>query len=461
MRSRMFEIVQQCSYLTEDQIKIGLAHKMIEKWAYVKHDKDVNEDGTPKEAHWHVVIKLVRENELQNVAKWFEVKDQYVEVKKGYGAFLDCCEYLTHESPEQQAKGKYRYPDEEINASFNFRAELNEKTIKRLKKAPKYSADNWCYDILMSGKRLYDCLMEDPTLYSKNISKLVQCRRDYLCRQKPPTSRINIYISGAAGFGKGLASRAIARQIARTYADDPDAPDDVLFFETGGANVTFDGYDGQPVIIWNDCRSSDLFKKLNSREEIFNVFDTHPTTSMHHVKFSAIRLANKINIINSVQPPDEFIKGLAGEYTDKSGEFHKSEDINQVRRRFVITLALNETDFDVAFNRGYFYNTGDYSEYEEYRHIRGSFKMVREKLNRIDAETIEAKMTERITQHVIDKFEDEENEGSTSETSVLEMFASYGTIEEPEVNLEEPKEENSDTLSSSYPDDNIFPDLPF
>lgn len=35
--------------------------------------------------------------------------------------------------------------------------------------------------------------------------------------------------------------------------------DDDIFFCIGDGKATFEGYDGQPVIIWNDCKSFELF----------------------------------------------------------------------------------------------------------------------------------------------------------------------------------------------------------
>ncbi len=251
MEKRIYEIVQQTKYLTEEAIKTGLAHKLIEKYAYILHDKDVNDEGNKKEDHWHVVIKLDKPYDINKVAKWFSVPPQYVEAKAGVGAFLDCVKYLTHEDEKQQEKGKFLYPDECVNANFDFRAELNRKLeneLKKLASAKKRPADKlkgWIYDVLMEGRSLYSCMEEDPALYGLNIAKLQKVRNEYLNRQTPPRSRINIYISGEGGTGKGLASIAIARQFARTYEGLEDLPDDALYYQVGSDGSTFEGYDGQ------------------------------------------------------------------------------------------------------------------------------------------------------------------------------------------------------------------------
>lgn len=115
IKSRIFNVMQYERHpetgevlLTEEKIKDALAHRMIKRWAYVCHDRDVysaldeeqNPDhhkGDVKPRHWHVVIEMgSRQVEIGVIAKWLGIKDNYVNVAKGAGAFLDCVQYLTH-----------------------------------------------------------------------------------------------------------------------------------------------------------------------------------------------------------------------------------------------------------------------------------------------------------------------------------------------------------------------------
>lgn len=61
--------------------------------------------------------------ELPTIAKWFGISDNFVDMPKGRGAFLDCVQYLTHEQGKQQEQGKTLYEDSKIKANFNFRTE--------------------------------------------------------------------------------------------------------------------------------------------------------------------------------------------------------------------------------------------------------------------------------------------------------------------------------------------------
>lgn len=390
--ARIFNIMQYCKHpdtgevlITENTIITALAHKSIKRYAYILHDKDVysekdEEDdsrhkaGTLKPPHFHIVIQCVQ-TELDTIARWFCIASNYVEIPagKGAGKFLDCVMYLTHEDYKQIELGKYRYPDEEVKANFDFRTALD----KRAENRDKYGIDvisnkqQIRLDVLNGIKSLNDIRREFPIIFTEDIDKLKKLRGAYLETVNPPTTRINYYIYGNGGVGKGLTSRALARALFPDMADKDDCE---IFFEIGADNVSFEGYDGQPVIIWNDMRSGDLIKKLKSRGNVFNVFDTHPRKIIQDIKYSSTNLINSVNIVNSVQPYREFLDGLAGEYTDRNGVVHEAEDENQSYRRFPFIIPLREEDFDLLVNKGFYYNTGLFTEYEEYNHIRGNMQ---------------------------------------------------------------------------------------
>lgn len=394
MKARIFNIMQYERHpdtkevlLTEDTIKVALAHKTIKRWAYIAHTEDVYSEkdyindsskveGEKKPKHWHIVIEMgSNQAELDTIAKWFGIPSNFVDVAKGHGAFLDCVEYLTHENPNQQALGKHLYNDKEVHANFNFREEL----IKRQERKLKYGKDlsdkeTMRLEVLLNGKTLMQCQAENPLLYSDDIEKLKKLRMQYICNQKPPKVRINYYICGRPGLGKSLLSRALARSL---YPDMDD--DDEIYFIVGAENSSFEGYDGQPVIIWDDMRAYGLLKILGSRGNVFNVLDTHPTKKRQNVKYGSINLINTINIINSVQDMTEFLDGLAGEYKTKTGEVIHAEDKGQIYRRIQFGIVMNEEDYDLYVNRGYWDGNDRFEEYYIYKKLGGNFQEIRKR----------------------------------------------------------------------------------
>lgn len=419
MKTRIINIMQyeknprtgEDLHFGKDNIISALEHKTIKQWAYILHDKDVyteeNEaeciealgkeydnfgtdipDGLTKEQyikrekwvhagekkppHWHVVCQCNAATELSVFSAWFGVPERYIDVPKGgRRSFWDCVEYLTHESPKAIAAGKFRYPDEEVHANFEFREELDARALKRA----KYGADvdrktELRLKVLDGELTLRDVKKNFRLNYIQDRDALMKLRLEYIQDAQPPKARYNYYICGGGGMGKGVSSVLLAHALYPDITDEDD-----LLFRVGADGTTFEGYDGQPVIIWDDCRSYDLLKKLGSRGNIFNVFDTSPHKQKQNVKFGAVNLINAVNIVNSVQPYTDFLNGLVGEYKDKDGVEHTAEmdEKSQSYRRFPFIMPLRADDFDILINRAYMEGGTDYEDYIKHEHIRGNF----------------------------------------------------------------------------------------
>lgn len=442
MKSRIFNIMQYEKHpktgealINEDVIKVALAHKTIKRWAYICHDKDVfseadelndpdHKQGNPKPRHWHIVIEMgSNQAEVATIAKWLGIAENFIDCPKGAGAFLDCVEYLTHEAEKQQLLGKTLYDDKFVVSSFDFRDELNKRNERRLKYGKDLNnKEQFRFDVLMNGKTLIQCQEENPLLYSEDMTTLKKLRLEYIAKQKAPKTRINYYISGRGGLGKGLCSRALARSLFPHLHED-----DEIFFIVGNGNAKFEGYDGQPVIIWDDMRAFDFLSCLGGRGNVFNVLDTHPTKQRQNIKYGSINLCNTVNIINSVQSYIEFLDGLAGEYKTKDGEIVKSEDKGQAYRRMPFIINLHEEDFDLLVNRGFADSTSNFQEYEEYLNITGNFQKVRVALrsNEEIAKKIESDMLALPKKKYDEAIEREAQQVDITD-DLLSQFAEYG-----------------------------------
>lgn len=402
-------------HFNETNIISALSHKTFREWAYIYHDKDtysqkdedadrdrlskefdelskqnpeimeniskdsyieqnlVKRKGELKPSHWHVVGRCDNAVEISDVARWFGVPENMIDIprgRRGRDGFIDCVRYLTHEDEAQIAQNKYRYPDEEVKANFDWRGAIVDFLAKITKRGVvlndrEYVAHEVCYN----GMTLKKVRQNYPEVWVKDMVTLKKMRADYLENLPCVQNRVNFYLCGDGRIGKGLLSRAIARTMF------PNMDDDEIFFETGANNVTFEGYDGQPVIIWNDCRSNDIIKKLGSRENVFNTFDTHPSKSKQHVKYGSVSLVNTVNIVNSVQPYRDFLDGLAGEYVSHGEEFH-AEDKRQSYERFPVIIPIHAEDFELLFNRSYFYSWENFEQFRIEAKIKASLPRI-------------------------------------------------------------------------------------
>lgn len=448
-------------HFSESNIISALDHRTIKQAAYILHDKDVYTEeeeakciealgkeydslgegasltkeeyiareqwvhvGQEKPRHWHVVARCDRAVELSVFAAWFGVKEQYIDVPKGRGAFMDCIQYLTHEHPKQIAAGKHRYEDKEVHANFDFRPELDRMAMSRAKYGMDVDRKTELRLKVMDGElTLRDVKKNWRVNYIQDREALIKARMDYIQEATPPPARYNYYICGGGGIGKGVSSMLLARALYPEIEDEED-----LLFRVGADGTTFEGYDGQPVIIWDDCRSGDLLKKLGSRGNVFNVFDTSPHKQKQNVKFGAVNLINAVNIVNSVQPYADFLNGLVGEYTDKNGTKHTAEidEKSQSYRRFPFIMPLRADDFDILINRAYMEGSTDYDDYIKHERIRGNFGRL---IKAFPADSLSiVNMSTGMVRPFIEARDEKERQRIESSENTVDMseFADYG-----------------------------------
>lgn len=115
--SRKFSLV---TYLSEQQLKdVLFAHSdQIKAWAYAYHDKDVNEDGSLKVVHCHVVLYVYNASTVSRIRKWFRALDSDGKEVTTTGQICSdiygMWDYLIHaDNPE-----KYQYPESVRNSNL-------------------------------------------------------------------------------------------------------------------------------------------------------------------------------------------------------------------------------------------------------------------------------------------------------------------------------------------------------
>ncbi len=378
----------------ETAVAICEKYKSIKRYAIILHDKDVytSKDvvlynrkhpeaprnvGAQKDDHIHIVLDLGTSQYVDMVASWFDIPANLMYVASGKGAFLDCVEYLTHEHPNQQEQGKTLYPDEEVIANFDFRKALNERHAKR----EKYGRDDVSlkdmlrYEVTFNGLTIKQLREKYPFEYIADMDKLKKCRSDYLFNKPTPPYRMNIYIGGEnGGIGKGLFGKALVKKMIDPY--DIMEGDEIYFSVTKG-NL-FNKYAGQPVLLWEDFRSYELLKLFENRGELYNFLSPYPAkgSGIVDVKFDNIKLANHINIFDSIQNPEDWLNGLAGEYTDKEGKFVKSEETlkEQSHRRFPLAFWIVDDNYQIYLNKSFLEGTREYTQWLISEEIPGNFQ---------------------------------------------------------------------------------------
>lgn len=405
---RVFMITQNLEHpstgqtlITTEQVGKAVVKKGVKQYAWILHDKDVYTaadvaknpalvQGSPKAPHVHVVIQRSSFSTIAQVARAFGVPPQCVE-RKPPSSFLDLVEYLTHENSKQQKAGKHLYDDSEVHASkgWDWRSDLEEhkedRLEKGLSKSLKRRKKEAALNITLGKWDLDDVCSNDPELWSMDgvMKHLQALRADWLTRQTPPGQVLNIYISGDGGSGKDV----MAVILARCFNPGAKRP----YFNVGGDNVAFEGYDGEEVLIWEDFRAYSMLEACRKdRGLLFRILGPYRDVYKKlivHIKGTRTQLLNRVNIITGPDTYETFLDGLAGEYKaySRDGQAYQrtSENKAQSYRRFPLIIPMSEGEFSIYLNKGFLEGTREYFEYEKYEHFRQDLGLLKRRCEQI------------------------------------------------------------------------------
>lgn len=120
------------TYHSEDVIvKVLEEHQdSILHYAYIFHDQDIKDDGSPKEPHWHILLRLKSSRTLTAVQGWF---DKHIEETANTRNPEPCASiglsyaYLTHKHHKQ----KHQYPSSLIRTDDRVWFEIALYTAER------------------------------------------------------------------------------------------------------------------------------------------------------------------------------------------------------------------------------------------------------------------------------------------------------------------------------------------
>lgn len=236
---RSCEIVNQLEYMPQDVVEAGLDHNAVKDYAYILHDKDVQPDGSPAAAHWHIMIRFKNPVPTESLCTWFQIKPNQIEKIKG--SFGDALAYLTHRNKPD----KHQYMDEEVHSNFDFAIE----TEKALSKKKITQRKEEIIELIRSGVvREYNYTEYITALeydkFKRAIDNAFTYRRDTL---KSLDRHMNvIYIYGGSGTGK------------TTYAKQLATNKGLSCYISSGSNDPLDGYKGQDCLILDDIRPGDF-----------------------------------------------------------------------------------------------------------------------------------------------------------------------------------------------------------
>lgn len=337
-KSRSLMYVQQTKYLVgkfkskADIINHLRKHFPDAEWAYILHDKDV-ENGVKKDDHIHIAFHFPNPRSPKNVASIMGDKPQSVEVFTGRWAKQNMFAYLIHATDGAVAKGKHRYSEHAVTANFDYIKFMNNVQAtadsKKLDiediQARIISGDIILKDFFVDGK-LGDASIAGLfyTNHKQKIDRAIETRYKIQMSSKEDVNLEVIYIQGAAGSGKTTIAKEYAE---RKYGD---------YFITGSSNDAVQDYMGEPVAIFDDARPSDF--DASDWLKLLDPYNNKSTvTSRYYNKYLAVRCI----ILTTTIPFEEFFvyaKNKAG----------VDEPVSQFMRRFKLVIKVTPEKDDMG-----------------------------------------------------------------------------------------------------------------
>ena len=300
---RTVEVMTQEKYLSNENLIKALDHRAIKDYAYIKHDKDTDKDGSLKISHWHIMLRFSYPVPTESICEWFCITSNFLNRIKG--RFADALSYLTHKN----APDKHQYNDDEVISNFDFKKEIE---IEKNKKIDEIRKQEIITGIVNGEIREYNYTEFISAFEYVKLKKIIEdsfkYRRDTLMMDKNRNLTC-LFFSGDSGTGKTTYAKYFCEQKNLSY------------YVSSGSNDPLDGYKGEDVLILDDIRGEN-----HNVSDVLKLLDNN-TSSTVKSRYSNKFLECKYIIITSVQTPFQFFNNLYS---------LSNETIVQLKRRCTI-----------------------------------------------------------------------------------------------------------------------------
>lgn len=318
---KTIEIEQQCVYgWTVEKVAEFLENwSVVKDYAYIVHDKDVRDDGTPKEPHIHCMIRFtgaVPTSAILARAKSITGNETTVTISQ-----LERCKkwksaiaYLTHEN----VQGKHVYERTEIISNYEFERDIEDAITPRIK------LNKLLNDIADGKVKDYNifehCTVVEYTEWKNKIDNAFAYRARILMNKGDRNMKC-IYIQGDSGTGK------------TTYAKDICNGKEYSYYVSSGSNDVLDGYGGQDALILDDLRPSAL-----SLADLLKMLDNN-TASTVKSRYRNKVLECKLIIITTTLDINTFFSEVFKE---------QPETAKQLRRRCELLIKMKQKTIEIG-----------------------------------------------------------------------------------------------------------------
>lgn len=283
MTAKHYEVIlyQDDGWTAQKILKVLNDWPIVETYAFILHDLDMEDDGSYKKPHYHVYIGFGKSStSIQSVANRFKIPQHLVQKIKSNKYYA--LRYFLHSGVE----GKHQYQVGQMVASFNvqdfFDSQSTKKNLDRVLEE--------CAAGIITRANVTDCVPSG--LYAKYRSCIENAIHfadmKYLASQDDVDIPV-IWVYGPSGMGKTTVCKLASKQ------------QELAYYVTANGNDPFSGYEDQPSVIMDELRPhvqytySDLLQVLAPN-----------TVAPTHARFYDKVLKPKVIWITSIYSPVEY-----------------------------------------------------------------------------------------------------------------------------------------------------------
>lgn len=273
------------------------------KWAWILHDKDVDENNVLKPPHLHIWLEYddkKNSSALCNEVKdFFHIQESCIEYARSK---IGCLGYLTHST--KKSANKYQYERDLIRSNFDFDEEVKAENIK---------INPVLQDIYsrIESKEINEWNLEQKL----DMATCVKFEREikgaftYMKKRYGMGADKNMqvmYIWGDSGTGKTT--------LAKWFAEK----NEMSVFVSSSSNDILDGYRGEECIILDDLRADNM-----RLEEFLKMADNHTNSSVRSRYQNKSIGTCKMLIITCCKPLEMFYKDFENTKFEQSKQFFR------------------------------------------------------------------------------------------------------------------------------------------
>lgn len=311
---RTVMIQEQVAYLPKEWLlnlkKMAAEYKGFE-YAYIVHDKDINDQGEGVKPHVHIMARFGSSAVIKSLEEWSKKLGMPVSAIQKWKYWGNGLSYLLHET--DSSSNKYHYSEEKVMANFDYISEVN-KIRTKVAVSKQLTADDAMDQLAFCG---LDTIVEQRNLLKNQVkgskrNQFVQQSRIFISNMLTDVPALPlknvIWLWGKTGVGKTRAALRLADFWGNYYL-------------TGADRDTFQDYQFEKTWIIDDTRPS-MFSSIG---EFLRILDPHAVTRIAPARYHNINLGLLENII--ITTPDHPEKWFQS-FEDSFGE-----DYLQLERR--------------------------------------------------------------------------------------------------------------------------------